>query len=277
MYEADAVHTREAEESADVGCLLLQVTLTYRERVIAVECPGVSSEVLGTLRSAERRNVRDWWKYAQLRDAAQSAGLPGIAVVYLREADSKKFTPPQPISLRFEPIVLDKTHPSLSHLCSAEEIEGRPQHAPMPESRFRRAVRRFVRPGVLVAGIMIYAVLEMGPLSLLGAILVASVAALAALVAISATRWRAGQWFLVPGGLVVRTARFPSFATEVHRCTPRDSTVTVKRTGAGWRATVYQDRWWKSHSLSELECFALLGAWQSPLRPPALEKMVDLK
>ncbi|MBN2563698.1 MAG: hypothetical protein JXQ75_22500 [Phycisphaerae bacterium] len=90
-----------------------------------------------------------------------------------------------------------------------------------------------------------------------------------------------GQWFIIPGGLVVRKFSFRSLSTKLHRFTPADTILLIRSASPGWQAGLWEKgrarASMKNRSLTAFEYTALLGAWQSPLPPPPRDQLVDFE
>jgi len=92
----------------------------------------------------------------------------------------------------------------------------------------------------------------------------------------SLMHWRR-QWFLVPGGVVVRRSGWLDRAWRVH-CFRRDSAVLfVHETARGeWRAQVGDGERVELEYMTRREAAMLLRAWLSPLSPPEAGMLSDL-
>ena len=85
------------------------------------------------------------------------------------------------------------------------------------------------------------------------------------------------QHLAVPGGLVVRKARWQRGTWQVHLFDSRDSVLCVYREDKHkWRLTVADAETCESTEATKREVDLLLGGWLSPLPPPAVEHLTDL-
>ncbi len=60
--------------------------------------------------------------------------------------------------------------------------------------------------------------------------------------------------------------------------TPGNSAIVLEANGPGFRASLIRDdKIDEQMRLTSIEAVALVGAWQSPIAPPGLERLVDLQ
>jgi hypothetical protein len=88
-----------------------------------------------------------------------------------------------------------------------------------------------------------------------------------------------GEWWLVPGGVVLRRARGMRSQVELF---PRKDSIAVTRptpqTEAAWVLTIARrDGSWTTSEFGPLEMDAFLQAWLSPLDPPEPDRLTDLE
>jgi hypothetical protein len=265
------------EAQAKAACAVACVTLTPRGRCAGIECPQVGDDVLKGLKREYERPVVPWYKYDQMRKIVQQDGLSGLVLLCI-QGNEPAPTLPSPFCVEFEPLELDETHPALQGLCAREGLSRAGMETPRARSWMRRVFQRYVIPIVFLGAIVAYGVMELGPTkSILTSLGCSSLIVLAVSTPILVVWWRSGKWYLVPGGVIVRAARFPTLSTLLYRCTPLDTTLEIVKSRWSWRSVLYQGRCSWSRSVSDLECFALLAAWQSPLEPPPLDDISDLR
>lgn len=86
------------------------------------------------------------------------------------------------------------------------------------------------------------------------------------------------QVFIVPGGLLLRTATWRERAWRLHLFVRESSVLLITPTEPGLYACVVSDgaaqHAWRA---SELEVHVLQRAWRCPLSPPEMERMADLR
>ncbi len=89
-----------------------------------------------------------------------------------------------------------------------------------------------------------------------------------------------GKWFLLPGAVaIVRARGRPS--ERLVLCTRRDSCVAIRYIRSGKTTVLVAEVWLadgrsRRRAVSEREALSLLAAWQSPLPPPARERLGEL-
>jgi len=90
--------------------------------------------------------------------------------------------------------------------------------------------------------------------------------------------WREGiQWFLVPGGVVVRRVQGRAKAWALHYFQQPSSVLMTRNfRQQSWEVCVADGDRHQTVFITERELTMLLRAWLSPLPPPALERLSDL-
>ena len=208
-----------------------------------------------------------------LRSLPEHVGQTGFAVVVRPENTALAI--PRPLDTQIEPIALDEGHRDLKALCEHPAIADAIPVEKRAGRRHRRWMARLGFSGLLlfllIQGISQIAVHRSWLVGVgWGSILV--VAAGYALV----SWWRADDWYLVPGGVAIRRGLFKKEGRLLQLCTRSNAWLMLRWVSPNWRATLYvaDARWHRT--LTELECVALLAAWQSPLPPPEVERLSDL-
>lgn len=85
------------------------------------------------------------------------------------------------------------------------------------------------------------------------------------------------QWFVVPGGALVRRARFRDRKWRLHLFDPRTSVLVVHQsTRQRWHVYVVDEHRSESTVVTKNEADILLRGWLSPLEPPPIERLSDL-
>jgi len=271
------VSTRPANVSEDVH---------KRLQRLAVATKGVGQSDSKPLPMPQRRRpYPEWLANIALRHIGHwlaEQSLPPLAILCIARQESLK-TPP-PLRVPFEPVRLSDKQ-DVKNLLEA----SRP-HRDMPVNWWEWVL--FAPLGALIVGVALFR-----PIVVFGLLMVmipdfpqtgwASAIArpivvlllmiVIKLVLMALARWRNSPWWLIPGGIVTRTASPWSTRCTLARYTPADSLLMITEQDSVWRAMLYRDGRLISRESTEEECEALLAVWQSPLRPPAPDEMTDLR
>ena len=95
--------------------------------------------------------------------------------------------------------------------------------------------------------------------------------------AAGAWSWRR-QWLLVPGGLVLRKARWTGGAWRIHLYRRRSSVLLVQQMHRDqWMLCVADAEASDATRLTKTEAHVALASWLSPLPPPPAERLRDLR
>ena len=95
--------------------------------------------------------------------------------------------------------------------------------------------------------------------------------------AAGAWTWRR-QWLLVPGGLVLRKARWTGGAWRIHLYRRRSSVLLVQQMHRDkWMLCVADAETSDATRLTKTEAHVALSCWLSPLPPPPAERLRDLR
>ena len=243
-------------------------------------CPELSPELVEKVCDAAKSWRDDKYRLHRLWNLLTNKELPGLAVVY--DPSEKKSIPlVQPLDVPFEPLILDETSPTVVQLAE-HALDG-----PIDEDRRSRRsslVRRFfIRIGLPTFWLIYWGtraiqfILEHGLHSWRGQIgLVAFV--LTIVVPIGVLWLRQRQWIVIPGGLIVRKTSLRRLKTSMRRFTAAEAVLILAWRQPGWEAQILSEgEIVEKRKLTPLECVALLAAWQNPLPPPEMSKMVDLQ
>ncbi len=206
----------------------------------------------------------------------------------LRLCPTKSATPLKPFDIVFDPQSLDQTGESFRQL---EEMGGEPPgdavnvpaEALADDSTWLKIKRNVIlRGGWIIAAVFLFNVLFHAWLSIVegrirpNLILWIAFLSLTLFGASGATQSRK-QWFVVPGGLIVRKAGRRDRRWKVHLLEPASSVLMVFQAGRHqWIACAANEDFTDRVVMTKREADFLLRAWLSPLSPPAVEKLTDL-
>ncbi|MCH8148519.1 MAG: hypothetical protein IH987_11080 [Planctomycetes bacterium] len=211
----------------------------------------------------------------------------------IRICPQKQTTPIEPLTFPFEPVPLDESDASFDELYHAlgtdadhSGPENRPAQTPSASlSGVRRARRNWILRGggwfllgVLTLQLVYFAweALHGQTLTWHFALPVGVLAYYLLVPGRSGLAWRK-QHLAVPGGLIVRKARWQRGTWQVHLFDSRDSVLCVYREDKRkWRLTVADAETCESAEATKREIDLLLRAWLSPLPPLAVERLTDL-
>lgn len=226
---------------------------------------------------------------AQLVRALVSTGRVGVTI---RNCPPKLAKPIRPISVRFEARPLDQGDPSFASLEGAlnlgindERTDGwRKATGTSQESYALRVKRNIIALGgksATIAVLVLMAGLALSQWLTSGTILLPILIAVVAIVLVSnrkAPGTGSAQWLVVPGGIIVRTAPWRTRRWNVHVFDRHTSVLVVQAVrGDQWTLSVGDPECQYRASATTQECNLLLRAWLSPLNPPPIERLSDLR
>lgn len=252
------------------------VTVVMRKRTdYEVHCDSLPAEAKEAVREVLRASWRDTRYVASyLHDIRRTYGLGGLLVRYC--GVNRTAPEVRPIPVRFEPLPLDETHPSLQSLAETFAL-GRHTEASQHRPGFWR--RRLIRLGIPLLVIMpqlIQAIIQIALQRSRGVILVwLSILVLYVLV-FAGVRWAMGDWYLVPRGVVLRRRLAGRVGESVRLYTPADTLLILRMRQVGWAAELWGTSRPRMLLITDLEAAALAGAWTSPQAPPDAWHMSDL-
>jgi hypothetical protein len=242
-------------------------------------CPELSPALEQRVYDAARAQRDDHYRRAQLWAFVENKELPGLAIIDER-LSTIPLPPCRPVVVHFEPVPLDETHPTIVELaelfCHSEIV------APLRRGGWA-AIRRYgIRAGAL-GSVIIFASYAFKEIATRGFRALDFITLIGiALVVVGITQflfWLATDfWILIPGGVVVRKHWNGRGRKGLRRYTPSTAMIFFSEKGPGWIAKICdQERVLHQCPLTRLECIVLLAAWQCPLPPPDMNKLVDLQ
>lgn len=267
---------RPVSTQGDHAAYVVHVVSNFSGAPIRLFSPDLDLAVLDRIREPalmgrnDKSRRRRIWSYVERKE------VPGLAIVDIN-LTTEPLMPCRPIRVQFEPVPLDETHPNLVELA---KLSGGDQPV-VPRSRLLALSRNYLYrtvaciPGIAVALIALFDSMKTGfrsqdlffysPLAVF-------------LIALPIGLFWATRWFVVPGGVAVRSPLWRWGLRRPRFYTPSTALLFVAERGVLWTVRICDaDRVLETCSMSRLECIALLGAWQSPLPPPEVNKLVDLQ
>jgi hypothetical protein len=206
----------------------------------------------------------------------------------LRLCPTKSATPLQPFDIVFDPQSLDQTGETFRQLESTggdlpDGTAIAAAEAFADDSMWLKIKRNVVlRGGWIIAGVFLINVLIYAWRSIAegrvqpNLILWIAFLSLTLFGASGAAQSRK-QWFVVPGGLIVRKTGRLDRNWKVHLLEPAKSVLMVFQAGRHqWIACAADENFTDRVVVTKREADFLLRAWLSPLSPPAVEKLTDL-
>ena len=250
--------------------------------VESIACPGMAPETLARVREAAALWRDDRYRAKRLATAIRDLNLPGLTFVF--SLKKRELAVPPPLAVPFEPIELDETHPSIPALAesAAGATDGRADAALVPARTFRRWFVRFGAPAIILFNVGLQAVIQTITqtavhgfrfwfVAMWGGILLATVLPL-----VIYGWYSSAQWFIVPGGVVLRRSFAGKVGKRLELFTPADTILQIGPDNLAWVAVLARGKQRVTRRLTQIEATALLGAWQSRLRTPEAGELVDL-
>ncbi|MCH7925850.1 MAG: serine/threonine protein kinase, partial [Planctomycetes bacterium] len=270
---------------AVVAAAVLFTRRTARARIRTLTATGATDDLVPlthALLSHTSRQVLDCGGISLFLRTLVSQGRVGETI---RICPQKQTTPIEPLTFPFEPVPLDESDASFDELYRAlgtdadhSGPENRPAQTPSASLLGVRRVRRnwILRGGGwFLLGVLTLIVVGSAwdafagqPLTWKSVLCAGALAYYLLVPARSGSAWRK-QHLAVPGGLIVRKARWQRGTWKVHLFDSRDSVLCVHRAAKHkWRLTVADAETCESAEATKREIDLLLRAWLSPLPPP---------
>ncbi|MFO0972341.1 MAG: hypothetical protein U1A27_02720 [Phycisphaerae bacterium] len=192
---------------------------------------------------------------------------------------TQRLTVPPAINVQFEPLLLDEGDPTVRQLLDAPSAE-----AAAPRGHFR-PFSIFRRVGVRYGLLAMFPFLFQLPNLLIQArrhwwVACITLGSILLTLVIVALVNRPMQWFVVPGGVIVRRGRGLRGPSVLRRYTAADASLVLigmpRIYGGGWKVTLGAARGSPARLMTPLEAGVLLAAWRSPLPAPSVESVSDL-
>lgn len=256
------------ERACHVARIVLEGLSNRRPAV----CSTLPSEVIASVSdygATWRDNQHVARRLQELRDDME---LGGIALWYQRS--KAQVDPPAPLTVPFEPLLLDESASPLAELCG---VAAPDRDVPRISPRWKRAAVRFGLPLAVVLPQVVNAIVQVAVqrspfiVWLWGAMLVTMIGAGLLLWTLS------DQWLLIPGGVIIRKSLFGKVGRSLTRYTPGDAVLIIRPMPPGHQAEVWRGQSVRGSRATQLEVIALLAAWQSPIPPPDLERCSDFE
>lgn len=221
---------------------------------------------------------------AMLAKALAAGGRTGMTIRLLRTAEPN---PPQPIVERFEACPLDETDPLLIEL--QRDDPGIPR-GELPDSGDAASVGRSARRRFRLAGgwwLVLWfgffgcrSVIEAWRAGRITSGLVFWIGLLLFMLLVPREFFhKSNQWLAVPGGVIVRVGSWRNRVFKLVRLARPESVFVAKpiRWQKLWEVTIASKVAAYSERFTATEMRFLIRAWLSPLEPPQVEELSDLR
>jgi hypothetical protein len=258
------------EETGQVH--IVRVSLSRTSKVQDVQCDTLPPNAVDEL-----RGLTAGWRDAKkspgrLDDLRQRLGLGGLIVWHSPE--SKPPLVPKPLTIPFEPLELDEGRAPLADLCGASDDMAA---AGLRRRQWNRGIFRYGLPIIALAQIP-NAIVQIAIHRDLFTIVLWTFIFGFIFGVFFLVWWCADQWFLVPGGLVIRKAFAGRVGESMQLHTPRDSLMIIRpqRPGHAFGIEIWRDGQLRRRRATLIEATALVAAWQSSLTPPPISQLTDL-
>lgn len=243
-----------------------------RETVAAIEHDGLASAIARTL-----DRVREMAAVSALEETLSLLAARGQGDTTLRICRANELVLLKPLEYPFEPQPLNEAHSALIRQQSADKESAAPTGA-------AAALVRNIRLGggwflLVIVGVdfvwaLAKAVAQRTPTWHMFVFLVA----LLLLALMPPNAIRPHGWFVVPGGVVLRKSGWRQRHWELTLLERSRSVLCVSHWSRNiWSATIADATTSFSRHLTKAEAEFLLRAWLSPLPPPPLEQLADLR
>lgn len=215
-------------------------------------------------------------------------GHKGITI---RNCPTKDIVTIDPFNVTFEPLLLDEADETIRELDNTLNIYTPDTDSALPivENYSSGMISPQLRRNIKIAGGkgMFIFILMMTLLMIVGAFITGQTFFLATImiicllmiifgVRIGSTMGRR-QWFIVPGGLIVREGKFFSQDCKLHLFDRSTSVLIVNKISKHqWSLYAAKKGSFQRAVVTRKESEILLRAWLSPLPPPPIEQLSDL-
>lgn len=241
----------------------------------SADSPTLSPSLLIDLAAAMPRHVDVAFQAKRLRAFVLARNTGPLALLIAHD-ERNPLEVPGPLVVPFEPQELNDREERLAGLCGTN---GGNQSEPKNASRWGDFWTRGGRLGMPIMGVfwVVMGLCQWLSKRDLFALLFGCGLGLFLIVTgwvISRTR---DQWWLVPGGMVLRSPGWLPWRTKLRLVTPQIADLILFQRGGRFHAMLFRDGLFAARGLTRLEATALLAAWQSPLKPPRLDQLADLE
>lgn len=235
-------------------------------------CPTLAEDIVAKLEFRSAWGLRHSELVRRARSVISEHGLVGLALVWnqtpfprqspgpLTNAEVYYLDPPSPIGIEFEPIELNQNDSRLGLITGDGPITIRRE----------RLVPSLGRPASY-SSILAFAFASLPIAFVASAVSTLACCAIPLLTVLCSwilLRFRPRpQWFLIPGGVLVR--QWPWFGSKCRLdvLTPGDTILLIYPAVPGWTVEAHGRKRMRRF-VTNRECVALLRAWQSLVPPP---------
>lgn len=251
-------------------CHVVTIPLSKQGVAGEAECRTLGGDAVRTIRQAASLWRDPEYVMRDLRALCAQSARDGLIVWFV--PIDRAMRVPAPLEVPIEPLLLRETTPAIIALAAGEDRGG--ASTTWRAVPWRRWLARLGTTAVLV------------PMLVQGLLLVSftsepwervlwSAVTFCIVVATVGAWLLSHDWYLVPGGIVARRT-LGQAAVQVRRRTRRDAVLVIRPLAVNWGAELLGPHDVLERPLTDIECLALLRAWQSPLEPPSAERMTDL-
>lgn len=238
-----------------------------------VTCSTLSGDVCVDIRNAVNRPLKYRQAGARLFDLRTKHQLGGLVVWFFGKRTKDSVTVPPPFTVPFEPLELNEFRTPLHDLPGLAESTAEAERMRCPI--WRRGFVRLGIPAFVMSIQLINAIIQIAVHRTLW--IVSLWVAIFAVVALGVALryWLSDQWFLVPGGVLLRKTLAGKIGETLWLFTPRDSVAVIQGQGRMSILEIWRERSVRRRYLTGLEIAAFLAAWRSPLSPPPIDRLSD--
>lgn len=257
-------------------------------------CDHLGSSLDGTDNSTLRERLTCAWNDVSLtnslflfEDTIRALGASGKSGIVVRIVTGQEIDPIRPLEVPFEPVPLDESEAAMLYLGKSAiascDVKDSSATSMMTSSDLGRQIRRytgmqggwwrmiicevFAISGFIFAGIDLYHG-HYGLSLLMIPVLMAMV---------YGWLYKSDLWLAVPGGIVIRQLRGIRQAVTLELYDRNSSVACMLEGPTSWTIAVSNGKTDRTKQFTRKEAEFFLRAWFSPIEPPTMERLSDLK
>lgn len=268
------------------GCRVLHLRLNNVGKIASAECPGMADEAAKRLVEAGATWRDEKFRLQRMADVCRELNLPPFALLQTPGSRKKnQFEVPLPLAVPFEPIELNETQPALAGIIETLVLndEGSADAVVRRSPWYTRSFVRLGALSIIMFNVTIQSVVQTITQTAMHGFRFWFIAMIWGIFAITVGGcaywlWRtSAQWFLIPGGVVIRRTFWKKFGVKLERYAPADTLLMIVQDNFGWYASlIRKNRPAHRKHFTRMEATALLAAWQSPILAKRVNEMSDL-